>query len=123
MPRILVVDDEPSALDFTSDFFSPRGYEVIEAATGKEGRRRLREDRPHLMLLDIILPDIDGLEVLSQAKAIDPAVGVIMLTGVLDETIGDLALQAGAFDYVTKPVDLKHLDRVVWYQLTNMTIG
>ncbi len=123
MPRLLVVDDEPSVRDFTRDFFSPRGYEVIEAATGEEGLRRLREDRPHLVLLDIILPGMDGLQVLREAKAFDPAVGVVMLTGVLDESIGGQALQAGAFDFVTKPVDLRHLERVLWYKLATMTLA
>ncbi len=123
MPRLLVVDDEPSVRDFTREFFSPKGYEVTEAATGEEGLRRLREDRPHLVLLDIILPGMDGLQVLREAKAFDPAVGVVMLTGVLDETIGRQALQAGAFDFVTKPVDLRHLERVLWYKLATMTLA
>ncbi len=123
MPRLLVVDDEPSVCAFVQDYFSPKGYEVIPAATGQEGLRRLREDRPHLLLLDIMLPDVDGLDVLREAKAIDPALSVVMLTGVLDEDIGRQALQQGACDYVTKPVDLNHLERVVWYMLATMTIA
>lgn len=123
MPRLLVVDDEPSVREFIHDYFSLKGHAVIPAATGAEGLRRLREERPDLLLLDLLLPDMDGLAVLRQAKAIDPTVSVIMLTGVVDEDIGRQALQAGAFDYVTKPVDLKHLERVVWYLLTAMTLG
>ncbi len=123
MPRLLVVDDEPSVRDFLRDFFSVRGYEVIEAATAEEALRLLRELRPHLMLLDIMLPDMSGLTVLRETKKLDPAVGVIMLTGLLDEAIGRQTLQAGAFDYITKPVDLKHLDRVLWYKLANMTLA
>ena len=119
----LVVDDEPSVFHFIHDYFTPKGYDVTAAATGAEGLRRLREERPHLLLLDIILPDMDGRKVLREAKAIDPALSVIMLTGVVDEAIGRQALRAGAFDYVTKPVDLKYLDRVVWYKLAQMTIG
>ena len=75
------------------------------------------------MLLDIILPDVGGLDVLREAKAIDPALSVVMLTGVLDEDIVRQALQQGACDYVTKPVDLHQLERVVWYMLATMTIG
>ena len=123
MTRILVVDDEPSVCDFIRDYFTPKGYEVTSAATGAAGLRRLREERPHLVLLDILLPDMDGVKVLREAKAVDPAVAIIMLTGVLDEDIGRQALQQGACDYVTKPVDLHQLERVVWYMLATMTIG
>ena len=96
---------------------------MIPAATCSEGRRRLREEHPHLVLLDIMLPDMDGLDVLREARAIDPAVSVIMLTGVLDETIGRQALRAGTSESVTKPVDLRYLDQVVWSKLTVMTLG
>ncbi len=123
MHRLLVVDDEPAVRDFLRDFFSAHGYEVIEASTGMEGLRRLREERPHLMLLDVLLPDLGGLSVLREAKRIDPTAGVVMLTGLQDEELGREALQAGAFDFITKPVDLKHLERVLWYKLTTMTLA
>jgi FixJ family two-component response regulator len=61
--------------------------------------------------------------VLREAKALYPALGVVMLTGVLDEHIGRQALREGAFDYVTKPVNLRYLDLVVWYTLATMTIA
>ncbi len=113
MPRMLVVDDQPSVCAFIQDDFSPKGYRVIPAATGQEALRPLLEERPHLVLLDILPPDMDGVRVLWEAKAIDPGVGVSMLTRVLDEAIGRQALREGPFDYVTKPVDLKRLERVV----------
>lgn len=112
MPRILVVDDGPSVCDLVRDFFTLKGYDVISAATGQERLRRLRDERPHLVLLDLLLPDMDGVKVLREAKAIDPAVGVVMLMGVLNEAMGRQALREGALDYVTKLVDLQHLERV-----------
>src|SRR5574341_1043370 len=111
MPRLLVVDDEPWVRGLLHDYFSSEGYDVTAAATGAEGLQRLREERPHLVLLDINLPDLSGLEVLRAAKGIDPAVNVVMLTGLLDEAIRRQALEAGAFAYVTKPVDLHHLEQ------------
>ncbi len=123
MPRLLVVDDEPSIRDLICECFSAKGYDVATAATGAEGLPRLREDRAHVVLLDLLLPEMDGVKVLGEAKAIDPGVSVVMLTGVLDEAIGRQALREGAFDYVTKPVDLNHLERLVWYKLTTMTLG
>ena len=95
---------------------------MAEAATGTEGLRRLREDRPHLVLLDITLPDRSGLDVLREAKEFDSRVGIIMVTGVHDEEIGRQALQAGAFDYITKPLDLQYLEQALWYKVTTMTL-
>ena len=122
MPRVLVVDDDPQARELLREFLALKAYDVIEAATGGEGLKRLREDRPHLVLLDINLPDISGLEVLREAKAIDPAVGVIMVTGMQEEEIGRQAMRDGAFDYITKPLDLQYLDKSLWYKITTMTL-
>jgi DNA-binding response OmpR family regulator len=120
MPRLLVVDDEPTVREFVHDYFSYKGYDVIVAADGAEGLRRLREDRPHAVLLDVLLPDKDGLDVLREAKAIDPGLRVVMLTGVLDDTIGRQALEEGACEYLTKPVDVERLEQVVSYLLITM---
>ncbi len=122
MPRVLVVDDDPQARELLRDFLTAKAYEVIEAATGGEGLKRLREERPHLVLLDINLPDLSGLEVLREAKAIDPTVGVIMVTGVQEEEIGRRAMRDGAFDYITKPLDLQYLEKSLWYKITTMTL-
>ena len=122
MPRVLVVDDDPGIRELLREFLTGKQYDVIEAATGTEALRRVREDRPHLVLLDILLPDISGLEVLREAKAIDPAVGVIMITGIQEEVVGREAMQAGAFDYITKPLDLHYLENSLWYKITTMIL-
>ena len=122
MPLVLIVDDEPRIRELLRDFLTSKEYEVIEAASGGEGLKRLREERPHLVLLDINMPGMSGLEVLRAAKAIDPAVGVIMVTGVHDEEIGRQAMQEGAFDYITKPLDLQYLEKCLWYKVTTMTL-
>ena len=122
MPLVLIVDDEPRIRELLRDFLAAKEYQVIEAATGGQGLKRLREERPHLVLLDINMPDMSGLEVLREAKAIDPAVGVIMVTGVHDEEIGRQAMRDGAFDYITKPLDLQYLEKSLWYKITTMTL-
>jgi len=122
MPRVLVVDDDPDARELLRVYLTAKGYEVTEAETGGEGLRRIREDRPHLVLLDINLPDITGLDVLREAKALDPALGVIMVTGLQEEEVGREAMQAGAFDYITKPLDLQYLEKSLWYKITTMTL-
>lgn len=123
MARVLVVDDEERIRSVLSEFLAMKGYQTLEAATGAGALQTLREWRPHVMLLDVRLPDMDGLDVLRQAKALDPAVGVFMVTGLHDEAVGREALQAGAFDYITKPFDLRYLEQTLWYKLTTMTLG
>ena len=123
MPRLLVVDDRPSVCEFIHEYFSSKGYDVIAAATGMEGLRRLREERPHLVLLDVMLPDLSGLLVLREAKRIDPTVGIVMVTGVQDEGLRREARRVGAFDFITKPVDLKQLEQVLLCKLTTMMLG
>ena len=122
MARVLVVDDDPQVRELLREFLTPKDYEVIEAATGEEGIRRAREDRPHLVLLDINLPDKSGLDVLREIKASNPEMGVIMVTAIQEEEVGREAMQNGAFDYITKPLDLHYLEKSLWYKITTMTL-
>ncbi len=123
MALLLVIDDEPRVRELLRDFLSTGGYEVIEAATGGEGLRLHRDQRPDLILLDMTLPDMSGMEVLREAMRCDPAASVVMLTGLLDDDIGREALEEGAFEYLTKPVDLKHLDQLLSYKLAVLTLA
>jgi DNA-binding response OmpR family regulator len=66
MPRVLIVDDEPDAVEFLRGFLTAKGYEVLAASNGENAQRRVKEERPHLILLDVRLPDMNGLEVLRQ---------------------------------------------------------
>ncbi|MBI4379773.1 MAG: response regulator [candidate division NC10 bacterium] len=120
--RVLVVDDDPNVQEILREFLSAKGYEVITAGDGAEGLRRVKEERPHLILLDIQMPKMDGLEVLRRLREIDKEVSVIMVTGVNEEAIGRKAMELGAFDYIVKPLDLPYLERTLWYKLTMMTL-
>ena len=120
--RVLVVDDDPATVELLQEFLIAKGYEVITASDGVEALRKVKEERPHLILLDIEMPKMDGLEVLRQVKALDPTVGVIMVTGVNEQEIGRKAVELGAFDYIVKPLDLPYLERSLWYKLTMMTL-
>jgi DNA-binding response OmpR family regulator len=122
MPRVLVVDDEPDFIELLREFLTAKGYEVIAASNGEEALRKVKEDRPHLILLDVRMPKMNGLEVLKQVREIDHEVGVIMVTAVNEEETGRQALKMGAFDYITKPLDLKYLERSLWYKITTMTL-
>ena len=122
MAKVLVVDDTPEAVELLVEFLSSKGYEVLTATSGEEALRRVKEDRPHLVLLDIHMPKMDGMEVLRRIREIDPEMGVIMATAVNEEDVGRKALELGAFDYIVKPLDLKYLENSLWYKITTMLL-
>ena len=122
MPRVLVVDDEPDAVELLQEFLAAKGYDVLTATGGEEALRIVREERPHLILLDVRMPGMNGLEVLRHVRKIDQEVGVIMVTAVSEEETGREALALGAFDYIVKPLDLAYLERSLWYKITTMLL-
>ena len=107
-PRILVVDDEPQVRRLIEKTFQGTGFEVHGAETVAEGYSRLQQLEPDLVLLDIQLPDANGLEMCRRIRAIS-AVPIIMLTGMRNESDVVAGLAAGADDYVTKPFSPREL--------------
>ena len=106
--RILVVDDERRMVGFIRLNLEQDGFEVIEAANGNEALERLRDSLPDLILLDVMMPDIDGFEVLRMIREISQ-VPVIMLTAKGEEEDKVKGLELGADDYVTKPFSPREL--------------
>ncbi len=111
--RILVVDDEHLIRWSLEQSLKKQGYDVITAASGEDAIRLVQEDAPELMLLDIQLPGMDGLQVLEKAKEIDSEILIIMVTalGVLETAVK--AMRLGAYDYINKPFNLDELSIVV----------
>ncbi len=122
MPRVLIVDDEPDAVELLQEFLSAKGYDTLTASNGVDALRLVKTERPHLILLDVRMPKMNGLEVLRQVREIDQEVGVIIVTAVDEEETGRQALKLGAFDYIVKPLDLEYLERSLWYKITTMTL-
>jgi CheY-like chemotaxis protein len=120
MAKVLVVDDEPAARELLVEFLSTKGYEVLTATTGAEALRRVREDHPQLVLLDVQMPGMNGIEALRRIRELDPDVGVIMTTGVNEEAVGRQAVELGAFDYIVKPLDMTYLERSLWHKVMTM---
>jgi DNA-binding response OmpR family regulator len=111
--RILVVDDEPEVLAVLREYLTGRGYAVTTAQSGADAISAMGRGRPDLVLLDLNMPGIDGVEVLRHAREHDPTIGVIMVTANQDLDLARRTLKLGAFDYIAKPFDFTHLERVV----------
>lgn len=106
--RILIVDDEKSIVDILRFNLKREGYEIIAAYDGKEGLRLALENDPDLVLLDVMLPYMDGFQVCSEIRK-ESNVPVIMLTAREEENDKVLGLELGADDYITKPFSVKEL--------------
>jgi DNA-binding NtrC family response regulator len=119
MERILVVDDDERSRKLLKDFLEMKGYSVVTAGGGREALEKI-EDEAGLVLLDIMMPDMHGLEVLDKIKERRPSMDVIMVTALNDHDIGMQSLSRGAYDYVTKPIDLDHLERLVDFKSFQM---
>lgn len=108
IPRILIVDDEPQILRFLGTSLIAHGYSVLESPTGEDAVVKAEADKPDLVILDLGLPDIDGVEVLRRIR-LHSAVPVIILSAREREVDKVLALDNGADDYITKPFGVGEL--------------
>jgi two-component system alkaline phosphatase synthesis response regulator PhoP len=106
--KILVVDDEESILNLVSSYLRPEGYEVYTASDGPTGLKAAQAYKPDLVVLDVMLPGMDGIELLSRLRRESDAY-VIMLTAKSEETDKIVGLSVGADDYVTKPFSPREL--------------
>ena len=107
--RILVVEDDVELCDLVAGRLRETGYEVDTAATGVEALQRVEAHVPDLVILDIMLPELDGLEVCRRLRADHPLLYIIMLTARTGEVDRVVGLEVGADDYVTKPFSLQEL--------------
>jgi DNA-binding response OmpR family regulator len=107
-PRVLVADDEARIRELLAGYFEAEGFDVTLARDGNEALRAARECRPDVVLLDVMMPGIDGIEVLRQLRT-ESDVYVIMLTARSDEVDKVVGLSVGADDYVTKPFSPREL--------------
>lgn len=103
MPTILIVDDAAFMRMRCAKLLKDNGFEVIEAGNGVEAVQKYTEARPDAVLLDVTMPEMDGLEALRRIKSIDPNARVAMVTAMGQQAIVMEALKAGARDFVLKP--------------------
>jgi two-component system response regulator HydG len=120
MARILVVDDETIVCDVLKDFFTLKGHEVHTALNGQAAIAKVKTERPHIVLLDILMPGMRGLKVLEEIKRLDPKLCVIMITGFMNNDLVKEAIALGAYDYITKPVDFEYLESVLTGKISDL---
>jgi len=107
-PKILVIEDEPALLDTLEYNLAKQGYRVLTAADGRQGLDLARAEHPDLLVLDLMLPGMDGLEVCRNIRQTDN-LPIIMLTAQTDEIDRVVGLEVGADDYLTKPFGMREL--------------
>ncbi|MFU8769531.1 MAG: sigma-54-dependent transcriptional regulator [Desulfotignum sp.] len=111
--KILVIDDEISILETLGMFFEEKGLTVLTADTGAGGMVLFHRERPQVVILDIRLPDTNGLDILKSMVQTDLPVKVIMITAFQDMETTILAMKTGAFDYIHKPLDIDQVEQAV----------
>jgi len=120
MKKILVVDDEIAICNLLKDFLTSKGYEVYTALDGQTAITKVKQERPHIVLLDIMMPGMDGIETLRAIKKVNPKVAVIMITAIADNELGLRTLELGAYDYICKPFELTYLEDVLTVKMIDI---
>ncbi len=113
MARVLIVDDEPSVREILSTFIGQHGYETAVAEDGQKALEMIPEFRPHIVLLDVAMPGINGLKTLERIAEIAPECCVIMMSGHANHQSALKALDHGAIDFIQKPFDFSYLERML----------
>lgn len=111
--KILLIDDEVEIRGFLEGFFEENEYEITSAINGEEGWEKFQKGSFDLVVCDMMMPKMMGIEVLRRIKELKPDQKVIMLTGVKEQTLVDKALALGCKYYLNKPFSLKDLDAKV----------
>ncbi len=111
--KVLIVDDAPDTLEIIQKLLHYEGYDVAMASTGEEGVKKVEEEKPDVVLMDINLPGIDGTEALRRIRILNPLQCVIMLTAFATVDNAIRALKEGATDFVKKPFENEHLIHIV----------
>ena len=113
MVKLLVVDDEAEICEFLKSFFEERNYNVVIANSGEQALERIKHDKPNVVLLDIKMPGMDGIQTLREIKTKNPKTKVIMVTAIETRDKIEECLRLGADNYITKPLSLEYLENDV----------
>jgi DNA-binding response OmpR family regulator len=122
MKNLLVVDDESEICEFLKLFFEERGFNVGIAVSGAEAIESVQKMPPHVVLLDVNMPGMDGINTLKRIKEGFPQVKVIMITALETQDKIEQAMRAGADNYITKPLSLDYLEKDVQEKVAHLAV-
>jgi len=111
--NLLVIDDEKTQRDSLTGFLEHIGYNVISAETGQKGLDLLKKSSVHVVISDFKMPGLDGLRVVEEVKKINPSILVILITAYGDVDLAVNVMKAGAYDFLTKPIDLDEIEAIL----------
>ena len=111
--RILLIDDEPAQITSIKSFLKRRNYSILTASSGKEGISHIDNGNVDLVFTDFRMPDMNGLEVVQNIKKLNPEIPVVVITAFSDTKDAVKVMKEGAFDYLSKPIDLDELELLV----------
>jgi two-component system response regulator (stage 0 sporulation protein F) len=117
MSKLLIVDDETDIREFAKSFFKKRGIEVLTASGGKTALDLIATDNPDLVLLDVRMEEMTGVDVLRQLRQINKTTKIIMVSGVEDEEIISETKALGITGFIHKPLVLEELEKIVMAEL------
>lgn len=117
-PLVLVIDDQPGIRRLLTEVLSEEGYSVIEAANGYDGLQKARDYQPALILMDMKMPGMDGIETLRELKRLGIGDKVVMMTAYGELDLVNEAKEIGAADYITKPFDIVALCQMIDRNIT-----
>jgi two-component system OmpR family response regulator len=120
---ILLIEDDSTVAHLTAELLEGNGYQVLRAATGAAARELLAQAPPDLVILDLILPDVDGLVLCASLRAAAPDMPILVSSGTIRKRDAVLALKLGADDFVAKPFDVYELEARVGALLRNRARG
>jgi len=110
LTKVLVVDDEIEILRLLQRFLISKSYEVFIATNSRTAIQKVKDVKPDIVLLDIMMPGVGGIETLKEMKQMNPEIRVIMITALIDEEIAKRTLILGASDYIVKPINIEYLE-------------
>ncbi len=116
MPKLLIVDDESDIREFARSFFKKRGIEVFTASGGRQALDIIAKESPNLVLLDVRMEEMTGIETLRELRKLNNNTKVIMVTGVEEEETIKEANSLGVINYIHKPLILEELEKIVLAQ-------
>lgn len=120
MAKVLIVDDEVEVCDALKTFLGLKKYEVEMALDGPTALKKVENFKPDIVLLDIKMPGMTGIDVLKEIRKFNPEIGIIMVSAIVDEKTTNKTIQLGAYEYIKKPINLTRLETVLMEKMVDI---